>query len=242
MKNSIKRIWTPAILAIAFASAAAAQQSNPPQPATVLAANQEQASVDPTHPQPAQRHPRYQVGRGDTLALTFPLTPDFNQKVLVQPDGFISLQGAGTIYVLGSTIPEVTDSVKKAYAQILHDPVLTVDAVDFTKPSFIVLGQVNKPGQYDLRYDITVTQAVALAGGFMPTAKTQLLLFHPVSSTWASVRKLNVKEILNGKNIAEDAHLQPGDMIFVPEKFIAGFRKYVPYSFGWSFNPSSALF
>ena len=39
-----------------------------------------------------------------------------------------------------------------------------------------------------------------------------------------------MKDILKGKNTNEDATLQPGDMIYVPEKFIANFRKYVPYS------------
>jgi hypothetical protein len=39
-----------------------------------------------------------------------------------------------------------------------------------------------------------------------------------------------MKDILHGKNVNEDAHLQPGDMLFVPEKFISNFRKYVPYT------------
>ena len=39
-----------------------------------------------------------------------------------------------------------------------------------------------------------------------------------------------MKEILKGKNVNEDASVQPGDIIYVPEKFIANFKKYVPYS------------
>jgi hypothetical protein len=56
------------------------------------------------------------------------------------------------------------------------------------------------------------------------------------------VRKVNLKPFLNGKAVSEDAEMQPGDMIFVPEKFITNFRKYVPYSFGMYINPTSALF
>jgi hypothetical protein len=44
------------------------------------------------------------------------------------------------------------------------------------------------------------------------------------------VKKVNLKDILRGKNVNEDAVLRSGDMIYVPEKFIANFRKYVPYS------------
>jgi hypothetical protein len=53
-----------------------------------------------------------------------------------------------------------------------------------------------------------------------------------VSTGWVEVKKLNLKDVLNGKKPNEDAYLLPGDSIFVPEAFITKFRKYVPYSFG----------
>lgn len=192
---------------------------------------------DADHPKPTERNPRYKICHDDILSLSFPLTPELNQKATVQPDGFISLQTAGSIYVVGLTLDGVIDAVKKAYAGTLHDPIVNVDLVDFQKPFFTVFGQVGKPGQYDLRYDITVTQAIAVAGGFAPTAKTQILLYRAVSSNWAEVRELKLKDFLNGKTISEDVHLRTGDMIFVPEKMITKIRKYVPYSIGTSISP-----
>jgi uncharacterized RmlC-like cupin family protein len=53
------------------------------------------------------------------------------------------------------------------------------------------------------------------------------------------VKKLSLKDILHGKNVEEDVQMQPGDMIFVPEKFITNFRKYVPYTPGVYVNPLS---
>jgi polysaccharide biosynthesis/export protein len=185
-------------------------------------------------PAPTERNPRYKICRDDVLVLTFPLSPELNQKVIVQPDGFISLQGAGSIHIEGLSVPGVIDAIRKAYAGTLHDPIVDVDLADFQKPFFTVLGQVGKPGQYDLRYDLTVTQAIAVAGGFEPTAKTQVFLYRAVSANWAEVRELKIKDLLNGRNINEDVHLRPGDMIFVPEKAITNFRKYVPYSMGLS--------
>jgi protein involved in polysaccharide export with SLBB domain len=181
-------------------------------------------------PTPAERNPRYRICRSDVLVLSFPLSPELNQKVIVQPDGFISLQNAGYIHVEGLTAAGVVDAVKKAYAGTLHDPIVDLDLADFQKPFFTVLGQVGKPGQYDLRYDITVTQAIAVAGGFAAAGKTQVFLYRAVSSNWAEVRELKLKDLLNGKNITEDVHLRPGDMIFVPEKAITKFQRYVPYS------------
>jgi protein involved in polysaccharide export with SLBB domain len=200
-----------------------------------------QNSPDSDRPVLEHRNPRYRVLRDDVLLISFPLSPELVQTVTVQPDGFISLQSAGSLYVMGLTVPEIVEVLKKTYSTILHDPIVTVDLIDFQKPFFIVSGQVNKPGQFDLRYDITVTEAVAVAGGFAPTAKTQVFLFHRVSTDWVAVKKLKLNDILNGKNVNEDAHLAPGDMIFVPEKAITKFRKYVPYSIGTGLM-SSAFF
>ena len=178
-----------------------------------------------------QRHPRYVLQREDVLLLSFPLSTELNQTVTIQPDGYISLVNAGSVYAQGLTTPELVEAVKKAYAGILHDPIVNIAVQDFQKPYFTVSGQVGKPGQYELRSDITVAEAIAVAGGMtMQTAKTQVFLFHRTSKNWMEVKKVNLKDVLNGKNINEDAMVSPGDMIYVPEKFIANFKKYVPYS------------
>jgi polysaccharide biosynthesis/export protein len=233
----MKQRWTMIFLAVTLLLLLGSSGTTLAQQPPASAANANTIAQNPATPSdadrpvPMERHPRYQIGRDDVLSLSFPLTPELNQKVTVQPDGFISLQNAGNIYVVGLTVPALVEAVKKAYAGVLHDPIVDVDLVDFQKPFFTVLGQVGKPGQYDLRYDMTVTQAIAVAGGFEPTAKTQVFLYRAVSSNWAEVRELKLKDMLNGKNITEDVHLRPGDMIFVPEKFISNFKKYVPYSF-----------
>jgi polysaccharide export outer membrane protein len=182
-----------------------------------------------SEPKLEQRYPRYIIQRQDVLLLSFPLTPELNQTVTVQPDGFINLQNGRSLRVQGLTVPQLGDDVKQAYVGTLHDPIVEVDLKDFQRPLFTVSGQVGKPGQYELREDITVSEAIAVAGGMVPAAKTQIFLFHRVSDQF-EVEKVNLKEILNGKKPNEDPIVEPGDMIYVPEKFIANFKKYVPYS------------
>jgi polysaccharide export outer membrane protein len=177
------------------------------------------------------RHPRYVVQREDVLSFTFPLSPELNQTLTVQPDGYISLQNAGSLYAQGLTAPELVLAVKRAYVGILHDPIVDLDIQDFQKPFFTVSGQVGKPGQYELRADLTITEALAVAGGMtMASAKTQIFVFHRTSQNWLEVKAVNLKDILRGKNINEDVMIRPGDMVYVPENFITKFRKYVPYS------------
>jgi polysaccharide biosynthesis/export protein len=231
-------VWLVATPTVLFAQQTASGNSTAPPDSAA-------ASVqlgDPGRPALQQRNPRYRVQRDDTISISFPLSPELDEEmVIVQPDGYINLRSAPSLHVQGMTVPEIEEAVKKDYAGILHDPIVSVDLVDFQKPYFIVWGQVGKPGQYDLRHEVTVSQAVAIAGGFAPTAKTQVFLFHRVSQAWVEVKELKLKDIVRGKNANEDAEVQPGDTIFVPEKFIAKFRKYVPYSLGTGTYVNPAL-
>jgi polysaccharide export outer membrane protein len=221
-------ILTSVILLLARASVDgqdAGAAPSPRPPGTEIASSPSSSS-----PQLQPRYPRYVIQREDVLLISFPLSPELNQTVTVQPDGFINLQTAGSLHVQGMTVPGIMEALKEAYAGILHDPSINVDLEDFQKPFFTVTGQVGKPGQYELRSDITVAEAIAVAGGLQSTAKTQVFLFHRTSNDWFQVEKLNLKTIFNGKNVNEDATIRPGDMIFVPENYITKFRRYVPYS------------
>ena len=110
------------------------------------------------------RNRRYQLHSADVLELNFPFTPEFNQTVTVQPDGYITLRSVEGIRVEGQTLPEVTNSLQTAYAKILHEPVINVELKDFEKPYFIVGGEVGHPGKFDLRGETRATEAVAIAG------------------------------------------------------------------------------
>ncbi len=199
---------------------------NPASDSTAVAHSDRATS----RPELGQRNPRYVIQRQDELLLSFPLSPELNQTVTVQPDGYINLQNGKSVHAQGMSVPELGNAIKSAYAGILHNPIVNVDLKDFQKPFFTVSGQVGKPGQYELRADITVAEGIAVAGGLAPTAKSQIFLFHRTSDQWFEVKKLNLKDLMHGKNVNEDAILKPGDMIFVPESFITSFRKYVPYS------------
>jgi polysaccharide export outer membrane protein len=186
-----------------------------------------------------ERYPRYRLRAGDVLDVNFSFTPEFNQSVTVQPDGYINLRGLGDMRVQGKTTPELVETLRSAYGKILHDPVLTVELKDFEKPYFIVGGEVTHPGKYDLRGDTTVLQAVAIAGHFNGQSKSsQVLLFRRVSDEWVEVTKLNIKQMIRNRNVNEDVHLRPGDMVFVPKSNLARLERFIPVpSVGLYANP-----
>ena len=186
-----------------------------------------------TSQQPAlqQRAPRYQLRRGDSFEIEFAFSREFNQTVTVEPDGYITLKSAGTILAEGLTVPKLTEAIQQKYVGILHDPVVTIDLKDFEKPHFIAAGQVGKPGKYDLRSDLTLTEGIAIAGGFTEASKhSQVVLYRPGPNGVTEARLVNAKKMLGSHNLAEDIHLQPGDMIYVPQNRISKIQRYLPTS------------
>jgi polysaccharide export outer membrane protein len=177
------------------------------------------------------RNRRYQLHSADVLELNFPFTPEFNQSVTVQPDGYITLRGVDSVRVEGQTLPEATNTLRTAYAKILHDPVINIELKDFEKPFFIVGGEVGHPGKFDLRGETSATEAVAIAGGLRDSAKhSQVVLFHRVPDGWVQVKKLNMKKMLKDANLDEDAYLQPGDFLYVPKNTMSKIARFIPTS------------
>lgn len=215
------------IIVLAAMSAFGFAQSKTTAPVNATSSVSAETSVP--HPALQTRTPRYQLRKSDSFDVVFALSPEFNQTVSVQPDGFITLKAAGTIVAEGLMLPELTEKIRQAYAGILHDPIITIELKDFDKPYFVASGQVGKPGKYDLRSDLTVSQAVAVAGGFTEASKhSEVVLFRPVENGMTEARVINVKKMLKSHDLAEDVHLQPGDMIFVPQNRISKISRYLP--------------
>jgi polysaccharide biosynthesis/export protein len=172
---------------------------------------------------------RYAVHVSDTLDINFQLTPDFDQTVTVQPDGYITLKDAGDVLAAGRTLADLAASVKAAYSKILHDPMVAIDLKDFEKPYVLVGGQVGKPGKLDWRGELTLTQAITIAGGFTDNAKhSQVLLFRQVSGEWAAAKLIDVKHMLRSGDLRSDIVLKPGDMVYVPKNAISKIKPYIP--------------
>ena len=172
---------------------------------------------------------RYQLRPGDSFDVDFALSSEFNQTVSVQPDGYGSLKGVGAIPVQGKTVPALTEAIRAAYAPILHNPVIVVVLKEFDKPYFIASGQVTHPGKYDLRSEITVTEALAMAGWFNEKAKTsQIVLYRKSPDGLFEGRVLNVKKLLASRSLSEDPRVMPGDMLYVPQNVSSRLRPFLP--------------
>src|SRR6476469_6387649 len=226
-RSIVALLVTAIVMTCAFTGALPGQVSQTDSPVTTERADSSQTGSPNVGFQ--QRDQRYRLRKSDVIDVKFKLSPEFDQTVTVQPDGFITLDGAGDIKVEDKTTPELKEAIRRAYQGILHEPVITVSLKDFNKPSFIVAGQVGHPGKYELRSDTTLVEALAIAGDITTAAKhSQVVLFRHVSSEMFEARVLNVKQMLGSRNLEEDPHLMPGDLVFVPQNKISKIQHYLP--------------
>jgi polysaccharide export outer membrane protein len=174
------------------------------------------------------RRPLYRLNRSDVVTLSFTLSPEFDQTLTIQPDGYVTLKDAGPVLAQGLTLEDFRMAVRRAYTGYLHEPQVAVALKEFEHPYFVAGGEVGKPGKYELRADTTVIEAVEIAGGFTHEAKhSQVLLFRRVNDDLVEARVFDLKKMLKERNLGEAAQLHPGDMVFVPQNSVSKIAQYI---------------
>jgi polysaccharide export outer membrane protein len=172
--------------------------------------------------------PRYHLRPGDTLELRYRLTPDLNQVVTVQPDGFVNLNVAGDVKVGGLTVPQAHDLILSKDAPTLNQPELDLVLQEFTRPYVVVAGEVAKPGQIEIRDNMTALTAILMSGGFTANAKSgQVIVFRRVNDDIAEVKQLNLTRVNKTVQLEHDMALEPGDMILVPHDKVSRLQHYM---------------
>jgi len=172
--------------------------------------------------------PRYVLVPGDVFEIQYRYTPEFNQTVTVQPDGYVSLEIGGDVKVAGRNLDQVRKIILAFAAKRLAEPEVIVVLKEFQKPYVVVAGEVVQPGKFELREKVTAVQAVLLAGGFKDSAKSsQILVFRKLNGETAEVKVLNFKTLKRTSDLENDLTLQPGDMILVPRNRLSKIERYV---------------
>jgi len=171
---------------------------------------------------------RYLLHPGDVIDVQYRYTPEFNQTLTVQPDGYVSLQIGGDVKVGDRSLDQVRNLILAKARERLASPEVTVILKEFQKPYVVVAGEVTTPGKIEMREKLTALQAVLLAGGFKDSAKSsQILIFRKLNADTAEVKTLNFKSLKRTDDLENDLTLQPGDMILVPRNRITKIERYV---------------
>ena len=179
----------------------------------------------------ANRDPRYRIQANDVVEVQFRYTPELNFTATVQPDGYVSCQAAGDVSIAGLTIAEAATAISTKAAVRLKDPEVTVLLKDFVKPHFVVAGEVNHPGTYDLRGDVGIIQAIAMSGGFKDSAKrTQVVLVRKANAEFAEVKVFDMNKRMSPQEVREDITLRANDMLIVPRNRISKIEPFMRFT------------
>lgn len=170
-------------------------------------------------PKPAAVRDDYRIQPADILDINVFQELDLKSTLRVAQDGNITLPLVGLIAVGGMTPGEAGQAIRAQLAKgYLINPQVTVTVMEFSKRHFTVLGEVQKPGSYDMpdQQDVTVLQAIGMAGGYTRIANPgKVTLMRKIDGLQRSFA-LNAKRMAAGN--AESAFkVRPDDVITVAE-------------------------
>jgi protein involved in polysaccharide export with SLBB domain len=192
-----------ALLLAACATTTVRAQATNPQPAT----------------KPANVSDDYKISPADVLEVTVFQENDLKSVLRVSNEGTIVFPLIGKISVGGTTPQETALLIQERLAGgYLINPQVSVTVLEFSKRRFTVLGEVQKPGSYDMpdQEDVTVLQAIGIAGGYTRIANpSKVILLRRVDGKEKTFQ-LNAKSMANG-HTESAVKVLPGDVITVSE-------------------------
>lgn len=170
----------------------------------------------------------YQLGPGDNLDIRFFYTPELDVAVTVRPDGRISLPLVDEMQVAGRTVGEVTEELRRRYAEELRRPEVSVIVKSFASHRYFVGGEVQAPTSIDSATPVTVLQAVTSAGGLKATARTgEVAIIRQLAGRDPIVIAVDLAAALDGTDTAQDIVLRPKDVVFVPRSDIGEVNRII---------------
>lgn len=186
----------------------------------------------------AQTEDRYTLQVSDVVSLEYRYTPEFDYTGAIQPDGFINAPLVGDLKLVGLTVAEARNAVLVTARTRLRDPEVSFVLKEFQKPFFTVGGEVEKPGQFELRGRVGVLEAVAMAGGFRRAAKhSQVVLLRRFDDDRASARIIDAKQLAKRPDPERDLRLLSGDVLLVPQNRISKIERFIPFASLGLLNP-----
>jgi len=190
-----KTLWLPATLGIIFSSSAAfAQRPKAPDRAVPVG---------------------YRIGPEDILQVSVFSNEALSRTVPVRPDGMISLPLLNDVQAAGLTPMELRDVLMKKLVEFVPSPEVAVIVTEVRSFMISVIGQVMKPGRYDLKSSATIVDALAMAGGFKEfAARSKIVVIR--SEGGAKRLSFDYDKMNAPKNPQENFPLRPGDIVMVP--------------------------
>ena len=165
----------------------------------------------------------YVLSANDQVAVEVFGEDDLRTNGRLNAEGNLSLPLLGSVHLAGLTLTQATARVTELYARdYLVNPKVNVMLVSYAKRRFTVLGQVNRPGSYEMPdgspTGIDLLEAVAMAGGYTRIAAPERITVRRHGPNGDEILKVDGKRLARGTGGAKSSFkVQPGDTITVGE-------------------------
>ena len=162
------------------------------------------------------------LGRGDVLDIGVYDEPDLTiSGIPIRTDGKISFPLAGELQAEGLTVPELSQSLTEGLEKYILAPKVSVIVQEFNSQKYTIFGEVVDPGVYPLTTNITITAALASAGGlnkgnFRATTVELADLSHAFIARNGKILPVDFTRLIRLGDLRYDVSLQAGDYIYIP--------------------------
>jgi len=141
-------------------------------------------------------------------------------------DGRVSLRHLGDVYVVGMTLSQLADYLKKLYGTIYDSPTIITTLLQSNSRQYTVMGQVKAPGLFHMDFPTTIVKAIAKAGGFSEWANSDITVIRQGNDLIVEKGKeplqkkvekftFDYDDFLEGKHPEKNIMLEPGDVVVV---------------------------
>ena len=173
----------------------------------------------------------YRLGPEDVISVTVFGQDRYSKSgIVIPPSGRISLALIpGGVFVNGKTTEEVAAIIKKRYDEYIIEPDVTVSLDKATSYRYSIVGDITTPGVKSMNRRLTVTEAIAEAGGVLQTGNKRgvVVLRRQADGQFATI-PVDVAAIYKGE-APDSTYLIPGDQILVPGNKLKTFQKVMSF-------------
>lgn len=143
-------------------------------------------------------------------------------RVLVRPDGYLSLPLIDDVPVAGLTLPQVKSMLEEKYKEKVSNLEVSILLNAMKNNVAYVMGEVRKPGLYLMDVPTTVTQLLARAGGYLDSAELEsILVINRTEDRKPSGNIINIEKTISEGNLNYDTWIKQYDIVYVPKSKIA---------------------
>jgi len=158
----------------------------------------------------------YRLHSGDTLHISVWREPDLVQDLLIRPDGGITFPLVGDVEIQGLTMTQAQDALKNRLEKFVPDAQVHMTLLSAAGNTAYVIGKVSRPGPVVLSGNVSVVQALSVAGGATVFADVDDIRVLRECDGKQQTFVVNYSDIEEGVNLSQNIALQGGDVIVVP--------------------------